>query len=384
MGRIKNKLQYPIKEIPDNNDYVIGTDSVGKETVNFRLGSLLSQTGTEGQFVPKGGYEGTGQQLSDAIPVNTTSLVNGGADGSSTYVESDELSPVASTGNYTDLNGKPTIPTQTVNTSDLINDGATGNSNYVETIQVSTVAFTGNYTDLNGQPTIPAQNTNTSQLINDGATGVSTYVEAIQLATVATSGNYSDLNGTPTIPAAVTNTSDLINDGANGSSPYATVNQVNVKDTGWAVYVDSLLTSVAPLVINQGVSSILTNNSATSVTSYLPTGVTSFYDPINNKITPKAVGDYYSFSIRFKAKNSNLNGVFDIGFDVGGALGVIFKETVIFAKGADTEQEFNIVINGFSLDTFVPNGGIPKITSIVGAMSIYTVTYQIVRIHKGS
>jgi hypothetical protein len=382
MGRIKDKLQYPIKEIPDNNDYVIGTDSVGKETVNFRLGSLLSQTGTEGQFVPKGGYEGTGQQLSDAIPVNTTSLVNGGADGSSTYVESDELSPVAFTGNYTDLNGKPTIPTQTVNTSDLINDGATGNSNYVETIQVSTVAFTGNYTDLNGQPTIPAQNTNTSQLINDGATGNSNYVETIQVSTVAFTGNYTDLNGQPTIPAAVTNTSDLINDGANGSSPYATVAQVNIKDTGWAEYNDTIFTGASPLIINEGITSTLTNNAGTSLKTYLPSFVTDFYDAVNSKITPQNVGDYYQLSIRFKGKSSSVNGSFDFSVDLGGTVGKQFEETLTFSKGANVEQNFSLSVGCYSLATFVANGGIPKITAITGSTSLYNIRFQISRTHK--
>jgi hypothetical protein len=58
---------------------------------------------------------------------------------------------------------------------------------------------------------------------------------------------------------------------------------------------------------------------------------------------------------------------------------VLYLGDCDICKGADTEQEFNLVINGFSLYTFVTNGGIPKVTSVVGNMSIYQVTYQMVR-----
>ena len=162
-------------------------------------------------------------------------------------------------------------------------------------------------------------------------------------------------------------------------------NLIDIYDkTGWAQYGDTAYTLGAPFVITAGTTSILPNNAGSNITTYLPTSVTSFYDSANNKIKPKNVGDYYSINIRFKAKNTNINGVFDIGLDIGGALGVIFKETFLFAKGAGVEQDFNILISGYSLDTFVANGGIPKITSIVGDTSIYTITYQITRVHKGN
>ncbi len=45
------------------------------------------------------------------IPTKTSELENDGSDGSSTYVEVDELAKVATSGNYSDLSGTPTIPT---------------------------------------------------------------------------------------------------------------------------------------------------------------------------------------------------------------------------------------------------------------------------------
>lgn len=45
------------------------------------------------------------------IPTKTSDLQNDGSDGTSTYVEADELATVATTGDYGDLLNKPTIPT---------------------------------------------------------------------------------------------------------------------------------------------------------------------------------------------------------------------------------------------------------------------------------
>lgn len=69
-----------------------------------------------------------------------------------------DLSAVSWTGNYSDLTGKPTIPTLPT---------------------LSTVATTGSYNDLSNKPTIPT---------------------LPSLATVATSGSYNDLSNKPTIP----------------------------------------------------------------------------------------------------------------------------------------------------------------------------------------
>lgn len=45
------------------------------------------------------------------VPSKTSDLTNDGADGQSTYVETDELAAVATSGSYNDLDNKPSIPT---------------------------------------------------------------------------------------------------------------------------------------------------------------------------------------------------------------------------------------------------------------------------------
>ena len=89
------------------------------------------------------------------------------------------LAAVATTGAYSDLSGKPTIPTAT---SDLTND-----SGFITLSDV------------------PAQ----VQPDWDATSGLGEILNKPALATVATTGAYSDLSGTPAIPTA---TSDLTND----------------------------------------------------------------------------------------------------------------------------------------------------------------------------
>lgn len=49
------------------------------------------------------------------VPTKTSDLTNDGADGTSTYVEADQLATVATSGSYNDLSNKPTIPAAQVN-----------------------------------------------------------------------------------------------------------------------------------------------------------------------------------------------------------------------------------------------------------------------------
>ena len=128
------------------------------------------------------------------------------------------LAIVATSGNYSDLNGKPTIPSKT---SQLTND-----SGYITGVA---------WGDVTGKPTsfTPASHTQAASTI----TG---------LATVATSGKYSDLSGKPTIPTAV---SELTND-----SGYLTT-------VGWADVTDKP-TTFAPAAHNQA------SNTITALTGY--------------------------------------------------------------------------------------------------------------------
>jgi hypothetical protein len=169
-------------------------------------------------------WNGTGTSVSYATSIPAAAITG--------------LATVATTGNYSDLNNTPTIPTNTsfsfvgLNDTDntVVNNGflqwnVDGTSiGYVTTISSSaitglaTVATTGNYNDLSNTPTIPTNtsfsfvglNDTDNTVVNNGflrwnsaGTSISysatVPVSAVTgLAPVATSGAFSSLTGTPT------------------------------------------------------------------------------------------------------------------------------------------------------------------------------------------
>lgn len=161
------------------------------------------------------------------VPTKTSDLTNDGADGTSTYVETNELGAAAFSNDYADLDNKPTIPTVNDATLTIQKNGVdvatfTANSSTNQTANITVPTLTSELTNdsafvtaaalradyymknetysqqevnsLIGAIVVP---TKTSDLTNDGSDGNSTYVEASDLATVATTGAYSDLIGAP-------------------------------------------------------------------------------------------------------------------------------------------------------------------------------------------
>lgn len=81
----------------------------------------------------------------------------------------------------------------------------------------ATVATTGVYSDLTGKPTIPSAQINSDW---NASSGIAQILNKPSLATVATSGAYSDLSGRPTALSSFTNDSGYITSSA--LSPYLT------------------------------------------------------------------------------------------------------------------------------------------------------------------
>jgi len=169
-----------------------------------------------------------------------------------------------------------------------------------------------------------------------------------------------------------------------GGLTAADVQGIIDENTGWARYADTQYTEASAFVVQSGQTLALPNNSGETITSQLPTGVTSFYDSVTGKITPDTELDKMVFTYRFKAKTSSAsNASLSFGIDIGGTFGIIFPDSRLFIKGANTEQPFNFVMPGYAGATFLANGGIPKITSIGGTASIYDIELQIERTQKG-
>lgn len=153
--------------------------------------------------------------------------------------------------------------------------------------------------------------------------------------------------------------------------------------TGWEAVVDTLHTVGSPQTVAQGVTATLTNNKGTIFNTQLPSGVTTFFDSATSKITPQNENDFMTSSFMFKAKNSNIDGVFTIYIDIP-SLGERFSSVHMFPKGANTEHGFDIDICHFISNQFAINGGIIKIVANVGDLEIYDKQFRFCRVHRSN
>lgn len=147
---------------------------------------------------------------------------------------------------------------------------------------------------------------------------------------------------------------------------------------GWASYTDTNFTLSAPFTLSDGIKVTLPNNAGAVINSYLPFGITSFYNNATSKITPATVGDGYQISVRFVANPSTVNTYVSFGIDIGSGTD-IFQQTVILPRGAGTPNPVNVELQGYALNTFLANGGLVKLTAVGGNVQIYSVEFQIHR-----
>lgn len=122
---------------------------------------------------------GTGLTITDGV-LSAASAGQVNADwnatsGAAQILNRPTLAPVATSGDYDDLNGLPSF---------------------------SAVATTGSYNSLTDKPSIPAAQVQTDW---NASSGLGVLLNKPSLSAVATSGAYADLSGKPSIPAAQVN-----------------------------------------------------------------------------------------------------------------------------------------------------------------------------------
>lgn len=144
-----------------------------------------------------------GYITSAALPTKTSDLTNDGSDGSSTYVEADELSTVATSGSYNDLTNKPTMPTVndatlTIQRNGVNIDSFTANASQNKSINVVVPTKTSDLTNDSNFATTSQIPTKTSDLTNDGSDGTAAYLETDETAYKTASIPYGQCDSTST------------------------------------------------------------------------------------------------------------------------------------------------------------------------------------------
>ena len=139
------------------------------------------------------------------------------------------------------LNGKADTGDLPTKTSDLQNDGSDGTSTYVEADDLATVATSGSYNDLLNKPTIPTVNNATLTVTQNGSSvGTFTANSSTNTTIALTDTTYSDMVGASSgtagahglvpAPAAGDDVKYLKGDGSWAAIPSAN----NINSTDWS------------------------------------------------------------------------------------------------------------------------------------------------------
>ena len=147
---------------------------------------------------------------------------------------------------------------------------------------------------------------------------------------------------------------------------------------GWAQYADGQYHVGNKLVVNQGDTTKLTVNNASTITGFLPAGVDSLWDSVNNKLILDELGGHYTVRTIFKSSTSATNGGYgSVQLDIGGAQGIILEDVITFPKGKDVAHAINNTSTVYALNTFIANGGEISFYSGHGNTSIWDITLVI-------
>ena len=204
--------------IPTVNDATLTIQKNGTDVATFTANSASNQT------------------ANITVPVDTSDLTNDG-DGQSPFATEDYVDTYGGKIDTIEVNGTAqpivnktvdiTIPTKT---SDLTNDGSDGSSTYVEADDLATVATSGDYDDLTNKPTIPTVNDATLTIQKNG-TSVATF----------TANSSTNQTANITVP---TDTSDLTN-GAGFITSSALSNYYTKSETYSQGEVNNLINSLS-------------------------------------------------------------------------------------------------------------------------------------------
>lgn len=149
---------------------------------------------------------------------------------------------------------------------------------------------------------------------------------------------------------------------------------------GWTYHKDSLASPASYSLTTTPQKLSIDGLDSTSVTStYLPAGVSSFWDTTNDWIMPDAVGNTFTgrVDLTITAKGASASEItlaIDIGSTPDGTGGagsiVIFKASASIAKSVASPYSIVFPIDIFCLSTFLANGGTLWLSTDTGTATI--------------
>lgn len=133
----------------------------------------------------------------------------------------------------------------------------------------------------------------------------------------------------------------------------------SVDQAGWELVSDSQYTDANPLAVNAitGPQQITINGLGDqNFSNYLPPGVDRLWNTTTNRIESHRIGAAYNVRLTMTGRALTNNSVVSIRMDIGGTVGAIWAQDIIFPKGLTQDTPFSFTIPTIALDTFAANG----------------------------
>ena len=154
-----------------------------------------------------------------------------------------------------------------------------------------------------------------------------------------------------------------------------------IPTTGWGAYNDTQYTSGSPLSLVADTDTLLPNNAGSVIETQKPSDIDTFYD--GYVITGRA-GDGLLITVDLIATPTSVAATsIELWFDIGGAVGELYRRIVTFPKGNGVPRPINFSTSAYTLDTWEANGATAYVRAD-GPVDIYNIRYVLTRTHKAN
>jgi hypothetical protein len=190
------------------------------------------------------------------------------------------------------------------------------------------------------------------------------------------SGAYAALEGTKLASTGANNRATLTSDGAGAVSWVDNMH-------GWGYYLDNA--SAQTITTTASKLSINGSGAATELT-YMPTGITNFWDTTGDAILADTLGD--SYILRLDLPITNVTGsasILQMELDIGGGASpstVIVTRQISIAAGSN--KTVSVSFGFFALSTFIANDGQIFLSTDANTADVTAPAILIQRVSKGS
>lgn len=150
-------------------------------------------------------------------------------------------------------------------------------------------------------------------------------------------------------------------------------------DPTWADYADSQYTQASPFALTKNTDTILPNDGLNGIMTY--EGSNPMYDATTQKVTGENGGTrLITLSCNvLPASGGNAPNYIEFWFDIGGAVGELYRRLSTFPKGSGVVRPITLTTYVYTLDTWEANGADMYVSSD-GNCDIYDIRYVIARI----